>query len=100
MLGQWFQEWVVDVDGFTDSSFNPNLVSVNKEVLRNVLDNIAVDEIPGFEADLEAFNEAGNRKAKLELFVEELVKSAGKEAGAPGVRLLAKVLAGLGRLAA
>lgn len=33
------------------------------------------------------------REAKPELFVEELVKSAGKEA--LGVKLLAKVLAGL-----
>lgn len=94
MLGQWFQEWVARVDGFTDSSFNSNLVSVNKEVLLDVLDNIAANEFPEFENELDAFNEAGGRKATLELFIDELVKAAGKKAGALGATLLAKVLAG------
>ena len=33
MLGQWFQEWVADVDGFTDSSFNPNLVLLQPNIV-------------------------------------------------------------------
>ena len=95
MLGQWFQEWVASVDGFTDSSFNPNLVSVHHQVFLKVLDNIAVDQVPEFEDELSQFNEAGGRKATLKLFVDEFVKSAGNESGKLGVRALATVLAGL-----
>lgn len=95
MLGQWFQEWVADVDGFTDSSFNPNLVTVHKKVLVDVLDNIAVDEIPEFDDELDQFNEAGSRKSKLQLFVDEFVKSAGNKGGELSVKALAKVLAAL-----
>ncbi len=94
MLGQWFQEWVASVDGFTDSSFNPNLVSVNSKVLLDVLDHIAIAEFPEFEEELEAFNEAGGRKPTLRLFVEEFVKSAGNEAGKLSARALATLLAG------
>lgn len=95
MLGHWFQEWVAAVDGFTDSSFNPNLVSVNKDVLLDVLEHIAVGQIPEFEDELQAFNEAGGRKATLRLFVEEFVKAAGNEAGKMSVQALAAILAGL-----
>lgn len=32
MLGQWFQDWVATVEGFTDTSFNRNLVSIDQDV--------------------------------------------------------------------
>lgn len=95
MLGQWFQEWVADVDGFTDSSFNPNLVTVHKKVLVDVLDKIAVSQIPTLNKDFEQFNKTDGRKSKLRLFVDELIKSAGKEAGKLTTKALAKILAGI-----
>lgn len=95
MLGQWFQEWVASVDGFTDSSFNPNLVSVHHKVFLDVLDKIAVGQFPEFEEELSKFNEAGGRKATLKLFVDEFVKSAGNEAGKMSTKALTTVLKGI-----
>lgn len=95
MLGQWFQEWVASVDGFTDSSFNPNLVSIHQKVFLAVLDKIAVNELPEFEGELKQFNEAGGRKGTLRLFVEEFVKAAGNETGKLSVGALATILGGL-----
>lgn len=95
MLAQWFQEWVASVDGFTDSSFNRNVISIDRKVLLNVLDQIAVEEIPEFDDELTRFNKASGRKSKLSLFIDELVKAAGNKAGELSVQALATVLAGL-----
>jgi len=93
MLSQWFQEWVACVDGFTDSSFNPNLISINKDILVKVLKNISIEQIPKFEKDLDRFNQPDGRNSKINLFVEEFVRSAGQEAGCLSVQALATVLA-------
>lgn len=95
MLSQWFQEWVARVDGFTDSSFNLNLISIKKDVLLKLIEDIAVDVIPEFKNDLEQFNKPDGRKSRISLFIDEFIKSAGKEAGSLSVKALATVLAGL-----
>ena len=93
MLGQYFQEWVAAVDGFTDSSFNPHLVTVHKEIFLKILRKISADEIADFPDDLEVFNQAASKPALLDLFVEQLIKSAGTEAGRMSATALAKGLA-------
>ena len=92
MLGQYFQEWVASVDGFTDSSFNPNLVSINKDVFLKVLKKISVQQFGEFPAEARNFNEPNNRPGVLKLFVEEFAKSAGQEAGKMSVRAIAAAL--------
>jgi len=92
MLGHFFEEWVASVEGFTDSSFNPNLVSVSKEVLLKVLATIAATKIGEFPEELEIFNAEPNRPSVIRLFVEEFAKSAGKEAGHMTVKGLAVAL--------
>lgn len=94
MLGLFFEEWVADVDGFTDSSFNSKLVSVSHTVFLKVLENIATEQIPEFprDTDLVKFNNPSDRKGILQLFVEEFAKSAGSEAGKMSVKALASAL--------
>jgi hypothetical protein len=92
MLGQYFQEWVASVNGFTDSSFNPNLVSISKDVFSKVLDKISIKEIGNFPDEVESFNEQSNRPGVLKLFIEEFAKSAGSEAGKMSVKALAIAL--------
>jgi len=92
MLGQYFQEWVASVDGFTDSSFNPNLVSISKDVFSKVLEKISVKEIGEFPNRADSFNEQSNRPGVLKLFIEEFAKSAGSEVGKMSVSTLATAL--------
>jgi len=92
MLGQYFQEWVASVDGFTDSSFNSNLVSINKDVFQKVLDKISVREFSEFPEEADNFNQPKNRPGVLRLFIKEFAKSAGSEAGKMSVKGLAAAL--------
>ena len=92
MLGQFFQEWVASVDGFTDSSFNPNLVSIDKSVFRDVLDKIAVKDFGKFPAELDALNQENNRNTLLDMFMEELVKASGSKTGEVAITALASGL--------
>ena len=92
MLGQYFQEWVASVDGFTDSSFNSNLVSIDKDVFLKVLKKISVQQFGEFPAEAGNFNEPNNRPGVLKLFVEEFAKSAGQEAGKMSVHAIAAAL--------
>ncbi len=93
LLRQYFEEWVAENKGFTDSSFNKNLVTLHKDTFWEVLNYLAVKntkEIQGkFSGELECFNEAKNRKGLIGLFTEEFVKSGGKETGALSVKGLA-----------
>lgn len=81
MLGQFFEEWVAKADGFTDSSFNKNLVTVDKEVLSKVIGQLATKEIGEFPEEAAVLNEAKSKPGLFRLFAEEFVKSAGKESG-------------------
>ena len=86
LLRQYFEEWVAENKGFTDSSFNKNLVTLHKDTFEKVLSYLAVEntkEIQGnFSRELELLNVAENRNGLIRLFTEEFVKSAGKETGA------------------
>ena len=93
MVGQYFREWVAGVNGLTDSSFNSNIVSVDREVFLEVLKSISVRDFGKFPKDADEFNKAGSRPAVLRLFVEEFAKSAGNAAGKLSVSVLAGVLA-------
>lgn len=43
LLRQYFEEWVAEVNGFTDSSFNRNLVTVSKKTFSMILDTIFIE---------------------------------------------------------
>ena len=43
LLRQYFEEWVAEVNGFTDSSFNRNLVTVSKKTFSMILDSIFIE---------------------------------------------------------
>ena len=92
MLGQWFQEWVATVEGFTDTSFNRNLVSLDQDVFLKVLRAIAVEEVPTLEDEFRAFNKAKSREQKIDLFVQEFIKGAGNGVGGLATSGLARVL--------
>ena len=92
MLGQWFQEWVATVEGFTDTSFNRNLVNIDQAVFLKVLRAISVDEVPKMADDFRAFNKAKSREEKIGLFVEEFIKGAGNGLGGLTTSGLATVL--------
>lgn len=92
MLGQWFQEWVAAVEGFTDTSFNRNLVSIDQAVFLKVLQAIAVKDVPNLENEFRAFNKAKGREEKVDLFVKEFIKGAGNGLGGLTTSGLARVL--------
>lgn len=92
MLGQYFQEWVASVEGFTDSSFNSNIVSIDRSVFLEVLKKISVNRIKKFPENLNIFNEPESNPGVLKLFVAEFAKSAGNEAGRLSVGGLAMAL--------
>jgi len=43
LLRHYFEEWVAEVCGFTDSSFNKNLVTISKVTFSKILDSILID---------------------------------------------------------
>jgi hypothetical protein len=93
MMGQFFEEWVAAENGFTDSSFNKNLVTIEKSVLEKVIARLAVSNIGTFPEEAEILNDVPNRKTLFRIFAEEFMKSAGSEAGALTAKGAAAALA-------
>lgn len=85
LLRQYFEEWVAEQDGFADSSFNKNLVTVSVDVLAKVIEHLAVadfDDIAGrFTGELESLNEASDMKSLARQFAEAFATSAGATSG-------------------
>ena len=98
LLRQHFEEWVASQQGFTDSSFNKNLVVVSRETFTAVLDHLAVDDVDTITAllppDLTETPDQ-DRSSLIQLFVDEFAKSAGKQAGSLSVQTLATGLRAL-----
>jgi len=85
LLHQYFEEWVADQDGFTDSSFNKNLVTVSVDVLASVIEALTVvgfeDVRDRFKGELAGLNEASDLRSLSRMFAVEFSKSAGAAAG-------------------
>jgi len=93
LLRQYFEEWVAKVNGFTDSSFNRNLVTLSTTTFNNIL-NLLVDsecsvediknkmkeifEDHKYEEEIKSTND---KPTLIGLFVEELCKTVAKKAG-------------------
>lgn len=100
LLRQYFEEWVANEQGFVDSSFNKNLVILSVDTFTRVLDHLANPNLPveGIKDDLkekeniEISQDPHDRQGLIRMFVEELVKSAGKESGAWSIRAIAFTL--------
>jgi hypothetical protein len=102
LLRQYFEEWVAKEKGFTDTSFNKNLVTLSTNTFYKVLDHLANPDMPmdkikhqlekegKFEKDI--LKDANDRQSLLRLFSEEFAKSAGREAGALSIKAAAKAL--------
>jgi hypothetical protein len=92
LLRQYFEEWVAEQGGFTDSSFNKNLVTVHRQTLEAILGFLAIGDIEQiqnhFVGETDLFAQATDRPGLIRLFTEEFFKSAGKEAGALSVKAL------------
>ena len=90
------------VSGFTDTSFNKNLVTLSIDTFYRVLDYLANPDLPidiiKHQLDEEGYVEndelrdTNSGKGLLGLFLEEFVKSAGKEAGALSISAVGRVL--------
>lgn len=93
LLRQYFEEWVAENKGFTDTSFNKNLVTLHRKTFLGVLKFLAVEDINSiqghFSGELVVLNDAKDRNGLISLFIEEFVKSAGNEAGSLSVKGLA-----------
>lgn len=100
LLRQYFEEWVANEQGFVDSSFNKNLVILSVDTFTRVLDHLANPDLPveGIKDDLkekeniEISQGPHDRQGLIRMFVEEFVKSAGKEGGAWSLKALAFAL--------
>jgi len=102
LLRQYFEEWVANENGFTDTSFNKNLVTLSVETFYRVLNYIANPDLPidkiKQQLDEEGYVEndelrdTNNREGLLRLFLEEFVKSAGREVGALSINAIGRVL--------
>jgi len=102
LLRQYFEEWVAKEKGFTDTSFNKNLVTLSVETFYRVLDYIANPDLPidkiKQQLDEEGYVEndelrdTNSREGLLKLFLKEFAKSAGREAGALSISTVGKVL--------
>jgi hypothetical protein len=100
LLRQYFEEWVAKEKGFTDTSFNKNLVTLSSETFCRVLDSLAVEDFPidKIKENIEELEKIELQQDNLtrenlkRLFVEQLVKSAGRGTGAWTVRTLASTL--------
>ena len=101
LLRQHFEEWVAAQHGFTDSSFNKNLVVVSRETFAAVLDHLAVEDLDTINALLPSeLSETPDdtrhtRSSFIQLFVDEFAKSAGKQGGSISVQTLATGLRAL-----
>jgi len=102
LLRQYFEEWVAKENGFTDTSFNKNLVTLSVETFYRVLDYIANPDLPidkiKRQLDEEGYVESdksrntNSREGLLRLFLEEFAKSAGREVGALSINAVGRVL--------
>ena len=96
LLKQYFEEWVASVGGFSDTSFNKNIVSINKTIFERLLDKMCEQTVEDLKAhlpeELDILKEAEDKKALFRMFIEELTKSAGKEAGSLSIKALAQGL--------
>ncbi|HBH11509.1 MAG TPA: hypothetical protein DDX29_00070 [Clostridiales bacterium] len=100
LLRQYFEEWVANEQGFTDTSFNKNLVTLSIDTFTRVLDHLANPDlsVDTIKKDLkekekiEIHQEPNDRQSLIRMFVEEFVKSAGKESGAWSIRAIAFTL--------
>lgn len=95
MVSQWFQEWVTSIGGFTDSSFNANIITLSEELLLKLIDSLAIDELPTPPVSLGGSTNHTSRASKLNLFLNEFVKAAGKETGSASVKILTGYLSAL-----
>jgi hypothetical protein len=90
LLRQYFEEWVADQGGFTDSSFNKNLVSVSLATFEKILGQLAEFDLKAvqqrLDGELAVLVEARDRAGLIRMFAEEFAKSAGNEAGAMTMR--------------
>lgn len=95
-MRQYFEEWVAAQDGFTDSSFNKNLVTISLKTFSAIIEHLAVADFEAiqskFEGELAPLEEAKGFKDFLHMFGEEFAKSAGRESGAMTVQGLAHIL--------
>lgn len=102
LLRQYFEEWVAIEKGFTDTSFNKNLVTLSVDTFYRVLDYIANPDLPidkiKHQLDEEGYVEndklrdTNSREGLLRLFLEEFAKSAGREVGALSINAVGRVL--------
>lgn len=102
LLRQYFEKWVAEENGFTDTSFNKNLVTLSIDTFYRVLDSLANSDLPidtiKHQLDEEGYVEndesrdTNSREGLLGLFLEEFAKSAGREAGALSISTIGKVL--------
>jgi len=96
LLKQYIEEWVASVGGFADTSFNKNIVSMNKEIFERIVDKMCKHDFSGLKnripKELDILKKAENKKALLRMFMEELVKSAGKEVGSLSIKELGHAL--------
>jgi len=100
LLRQYFEEWVANEQGFTDTSFNKNLVTLSIDTFTRVLDHLANPDLPvdrikknlKEKENIEISQGPHDRQGLIRMFVEEFVKSAGKESGAWSIRAIAFTL--------
>ncbi|MGK5094512.1 hypothetical protein WDW89_21170 [Deltaproteobacteria bacterium TL4] len=93
-LRQYFEEWVDKANGFTDSSFNKNLVVIHQEILKRILEGFCSEnqfkEIQSrFPKELQKIKTASSFKNALDAFMIEFAKAAGKETGALSIKVIA-----------
>lgn len=93
LLRQYFEEWVAACDGFTDSSFNKNLVTISTDLLQCVIEKLAVvefEDVAGrFTGELAVLNDAVDMKTLLREFTKKFAGGAGDTAGRLTVNALA-----------
>lgn len=96
LLRQYFEEWVAAQDGFTDSSFNKNLVTVSvgtfEKILYDLMEVDYADIQDKLINELAPLSEAQDNESLLKMFVKEFFKSAGKEAGSMSMQGLGLAL--------
>ena len=86
MLRQYFEEWVANEKGFTDSSFNKDLVTIHRNTLLAILESLATkkefDEIEGqLPKELKRLGKFNSIGSFLGELVAEIMKPDGKDGG-------------------
>ena len=93
MLRQYIEEWVAQVNGFADSSFNRSLVVMGIDTLERVLNHLSAGREVILPAEYEEAHKIAKKSGKTltRHFVEEFVKGAGKKTGDETLSLLIQV---------